>query len=521
MKKHSTFLKLYVFVLISLLIGSCNTESGDPFDQAGFNAFDNNLNNRVETYFDAGQPQAGNQPAGASKVYIDFSNGLVQAYTGGNDNAAMLEKITQKLTGSDIKWFGLGKGQVYPLDFPTTELFNKVTDPKSYASQMMAPIEDAVKQITNSNSDALLVTDFEEYTTNGKEQFENFAKGYFIDWLSKGNSIDFLATNYQEKTKDGRKVEKHLYFIVFNYGTEKKLLGDINYALKDRGFKYETFSLSTDFYALSNDYGATKKAGIYYDANGNDILLVLDANQYINGLKRINKKFEFLPSQQPWGDIFKWSKSLMAPGNNPPFTDFFRKLYLDASKDDVFQLKGLEVKVTDVTDDFIFFSKTQEAQKLSHKPKLEKDPNGNSSFAVTGNDIIALNCYDTNGNLLNDWTYKPLATTPLNDVFELNTELYNNGFKNAKNNIEIGTKYHSNFNEYPNPITNPSGLLRVDIVIADCNPNFDKLGLFKWESTTVAGKSNESLSEAIRNTLDKVNPKGKVIYSYFIKTSDQ
>lgn len=516
MKKHSTFLNLFVFVLISSLIGSCSTKSGDPFDQAGFNAFDNNLNKRVEAYFDAGQPQAGNRPAGAPSVYIDFSNGLVQAYTGNPDNAAMLEKITQKLTGSDIKWFGLGKGQVYPLDFPTTDLFNKVTDPKSYATDMMAPIQGAVKEITGSASDALLVTDFEEYTSDGKEQFENFAKGYTTEWISKGNSIDIFITNYKEKTKDRRTVDKHLYFIVFNYGSEKKLLNDINYALKDRGYKYETFSVSTDFYKLSNEYAAEKKGGNYYDKDGNDIVSSLDDNQYVNGLKKNNKKFEFYAFQQPWKDIYANSKSMMEQGVTVPFTDFFRKLFLDASNDDVFQLKGLEVKVTDVTDDFMFFAKTQEVK--AHKPLLAKDANGNSIISTDETDLIALGCYDAKGNILESWLYNPKEKPLLNEVFELNSELYNNGFKDTKNKIELGTKYNKNFNE--SQIINPKGLLRVDIIISDCNPNFDKLGLFKWESTTVVGKSNESLSEAIRNTLDKVNPKGKVIYSYFIKTAD-
>jgi hypothetical protein len=499
-----------------VIISSCGGPKGDPFDQSGFNAWDNTLNNRVEAYYDASQSQAGNQPAGPPKVYIDFSNGMIQAYKENPDNAAILEKITQKLTGSDIKWYGLGKGQIYPLDFPTTQLFNKVTDPKSYATELMAPIQGAVKEITASAGDALLVTDFEEYTPDGKEQFENFAKGYATDWVSKGNSIDIFITNYQEKTKDRRTVDKHLYFIVFNYGSEKKLLGDINYALKDRGYKYETFSLSTDFYKLSNEYAAEKKGGNYYDKDGNDIISSLDANQYVNGLKK-NKNFEFYAFQQPWKDIYTNSKSLMEPGVPVPFNDFFRKLYLDASKDDVFQLKGLEVKVYDITDDFLFFVKSQEAK--AHKPKLAKDANGNSIIATDETNPIALSCYDAKGNLQEAWVYKPKEKAELNEVFVLNAELYNNGFKDTKNKIELGTKYHSNFNG--TQITNPDGLLRVDIVIKDCNPNFDKLNMFKWESTTVKGKNNESLAEAIRNTLDKVNPKGKVIYSYFIKAANQ
>jgi hypothetical protein len=496
--------------------GSCGAGPKDKFEEAGFNAWDSNLNKRVESYFDAHQPQAGNKPAGGSKVYIDFSNGLIQAYKGDNDNAEMLEKITQKLTGSDIIWKGLGKGTIYDLNLPPKDVYNMVTDPRSYETQMMAPIQAAVKEITSFNGDALLVTDFEEYTTDGKEQFENFAKVYFIDWLSKGNSIDFLVTNYQEKTQKLGAVDKHLYFIVFNYGTEKKLLSDINYALKDRGFRYESFSLSTDFYTINNEYGSEKRGGNYYDGQGEDILCVLDVNQYTNGLKKGNKAFEFYAFQQPWESIFKDAKSLMEPGVPSPFTDFFRKLYIDASKEDVFQLKGLEVKVTDVTDDFLFFTKTQEAK--NHKPTLAKDPNGNSIFAKTEVNPIALACYDTNGNLLNDWVYKPIPGTPINEMFELNSELYNNGFKANKDKIEIGTKFHPNFDG--SQIINPGGLLRVDVVIADCNPNFDRLGIFKWKSTTEKDKMNESLSEAIRNTLDGVNPKGKIIYSYFIKTNN-
>ena len=519
MKNHNRLLHILAILLLSLFLSSCGSKGGDPFDQAGFNAWDQSLNMRVESYFDAQQPQAGNQQIGTPRVYIDFSNGLFQAYKGNPDNAAMLEKITQKLTGSDIKWFGLGKkGTIYPLDFPTTQLYNKVSDPKSYASEVMAPIEGAVKEITNGTGDALLVTDFEEYTVDGKEQFENFAKGYFIDWLSKGNSVDFFITNYKEKTKDKRTVDKHLYFIVFNYGTAKKLLTDINYSLKERGFKFETFSLSTDFYKLSNEYSAEKKGGNYYDKEGHDIVGSLDENQYVNGLKKSNKNFEFYAFQQPWKDIYTNSKSLMEPGVPVPFTDFFRKLFLDASKDDVFQLKGLEVNVYDVTDDFLFFAKSLEAKV--HKPKLAKDANGNSIIAKDEANAIALSCYDEKGNLKDAWIYKqPKEKVALKEVFILNSELYNNGFKDTKKKIEIGTKYHANFNG--SQITNPAGLIKVDVTIADCNPNFDKLSLFKWESSTVAGKTNEALSEAIRNTLDKVNPKGKVIYTYFIKAANK
>ncbi len=517
MKRQIKLLRFYGVGLITLVLSSCTSEGGDAFDQSGFNAYDSKLNQRIEKYFDLKKTQKELITDSAPKVYIDFSNGLVQAYTSNIDNASMLEKITQKLTGADIRWFGLGRGEIYLLDFPTTQIYNKVTNPKSYATEIMAPIEGAIKEITSANQDALLVTDFEEYTTDRKEQFENFEKGYFIEWLSKGNSIDFFITNYNEKTKDKRTVSKHLYFVVFNSGPTKKLLNEINFALKDRGFKFETFSLSTDFYKLSNEYGAANRGGNYYDKDGNDIVGSLDTESYLNGLTKKDKPFEFYNFQQPWESILSNSQSLMEVGVLFPFTDFFRKLYIDLSKDDVFQLKGLEVQVYDVTEDFLFYVKTEEV-KL-HKPKLAKDASGNSIIAPDVTDIISLSCFDAKGNIIEEWKYKAKELLPLNEVFAFNKELYDNGFKHNKNKIELGVKYHSNFNG--TQIINPNGLIRVDIVIEDCKPNFDKLGLFKWESTTVAGKQNESLSEAIRNTLDKVNPKGKVIYSYFIKAANQ
>jgi hypothetical protein len=92
MKTIYKLLMFLVYILSIVLISRCGTESSDPFDQTGFNPWDNNLNNRVETYFDASQPQSATQ-SGGSRVYIDFSNGLVQAYKGNVDNASMLEKM--------------------------------------------------------------------------------------------------------------------------------------------------------------------------------------------------------------------------------------------------------------------------------------------------------------------------------------------------------------------------------------------------------------------------------------------
>ena len=188
MKKIALLLSGNLFAIILLLLTSCGSGNKDSFDQAGFNPWDNNLVNRVEAYYRASLPGFSPDSSLPPRVYIDFSNGLIQAYKGNPDNSSMIEKITQKLTGGDIKWYGLGQSKIYPLEFPTTQLFNKVTDPNSYAKDIMAPIEGAIKEITSNKGDALLVTDFEEYTKDGKEQFENFAKIANIRWYNDDHS---------------------------------------------------------------------------------------------------------------------------------------------------------------------------------------------------------------------------------------------------------------------------------------------------------------------------------------------
>ena len=57
-----------------------------------------------------------------------------------------------------------------------------------------------------------------------------------------------------------------------------------------------------------------------------------------------------------------------------------------------------------------------------------------------------------------------------------------------------------------------SGLYRVDIVVANAEPNLgsqiDKL--FSWSG-------NNCLSSAVRNVLQHCNPQGSCVYSYFIR----
>lgn len=498
--------KWLTYLMSFFLLASCGGDKGlfpDPFGD--------NLSKRVEAYYTLTSEEPVKNKLGEPKVYIDFSNGMYQAYTNKPDNFDMLKEIASKL--NNYSWFALANDSIKALNIKGNEVYSKVAKKELFATEIMAPIEGVVKEITSSANDAMLITDFEEYKKDRTEAFGDFAGKYFTEWLSKGNSIDFFITNYQEKPQNGKPVDKHLYFIVFNYGKEKNLLKNINTAISRGSFTYDTFSLSTDFYALTNNYGGVKKGGNFYDSGAKDEasknVLAMNENEYINGIDQQRKAFEFYRFDLNWDYLYKTTL------NTPGFTDFFSKLYIDAGNDDAFQLKRLDVKVYDVTDDFVFFAHAQEA--VSHKPKMAKDPSGNLVIAPNINDAVSLACYDAQGKLLDEWNYKPKVKIPIKEVFTLNTALFDNGLKNNKKQIEIGTKYHANFNG--SQISNPDGLLRVDIVIADCSPTFSKHSLFEWQSITVPSETNKSLARAIQNTLDNVNPKGSVIYSYFIKAN--
>lgn len=162
------------------------------------------------------------QPESGYNAYFDLSDGLLSAYQDqGISNC--LKSVVNKITGNDKcqDIYTLKNSAIDKCELRQTDLYNYILNPKSY--QMIAPIEQSLGQITTDGRSALLITDFEEYC-GGTIQQQNYAKKYFIDWLSRGNRIVFFIFNYQEKTKD-----KHLYFTVFDT-PDHTLLNDVEQA---------------------------------------------------------------------------------------------------------------------------------------------------------------------------------------------------------------------------------------------------------------------------------------------------
>jgi hypothetical protein len=504
-------------ILISIIaLTSCGGESEKSSAWESFKPL-NEIDKHIQGYYDASLGSGANPKSGNPGVYVDFSDGLVQAYSGNSLNLQIIQAITNKLVSPNVEWFKLGSSTIVKLDYSSNQLYNKVTDPKQY-KDIMAPIKLSLEKITSSHNDALLITDFEEYTSDGKEQFENYPKEYFTKWLNAGNSITFFYTDYSETNKKSKiTTNKHLYFTVFTHGqaNENSMVTQIKDSFKGR-IVTKTFELNNNLYKVSNNYGGKENTGI---SNKNFSKWV---NYNFNGFSDKNLPFEVIGFNKPLNeDLDKYIQNIIDKEDGL----FINKLTLNALDQSSFKLSQIGVKVYDVSDDYERFAQSSEAKK--HIPVLTKDAEKNQVWDKNSkNDPIIVECYKPKTNSLKEeWIYKPTDLTPklMEEFLDVNKTIVAAHLKNDPGNIELNTVLHSNFKL--KKISNSSALIRVDYIIEDAsfNDSNPQLDDFKWLSGTLKGKQQESLKEAIRNTLQdpSINPKGKVVYTYFIKFANK
>ncbi len=515
----SNLSKLFIIISAVSVTVVCLIFCGGENEKSAFSNFhpEKEIEKYIDGYYSVSLGESSNPKTGKSAVYIDFSDGLIQAYTKNPQNVSIIQAITNKLVSPSIEWFALGGGKISNLEYNSNELFNKVSDPKQY-KDIMAPIQETLKKITEGNNDAMLVTDYEEYTTDGKEQFENYPKSYFINWLKKGNSITFFYTDYEEvNSKTKNKSAKHLYFTVFTQGrpNENSMISMVRDALKGR-YTTSEFTLSNNPYSVSNEYGGKDYTGLQNK----------QFNQWtnLNNNACLDKKlpYEVIGVNKAWDeDVDKYIKNIIDKESGI----FLGKLFLNASDQSSYKLNKVAVKVYDATEDYKFYAQCEVAK--NHAPKMTKDKGKNDVWSSESKkDNITTTCYEKDKTeLKKEWIYG--ATTAKQpelweEVFSYDENIFGSHLKNSPEKVELITTFNKNY-KLKN-IKNSAALMRVDIIIDDATFNSEntKLNDFQWNSTTQKDKVNNSLSEAIRNTLQdpSVSPKGKILYSYYIKLAN-
>lgn len=499
----------------TLFLSCCGSDSTGPWGD--FKPLDE-INKYTEGYYDASLGEAANPKSGNPSVYVDFSDGLVQAYKGNSQNIDIIKAITNKLVSADIEWFALGRGKINKLDCSSNQLYNKVTDPYQY-KDIMAPIAKTLEEITSSNNDALLITDFEEYTTDGKEQFNNYPKEYFTKWLKMGNSITFFYTDYIEKNKKSKiTTNKHLYFTVFTHGkaNENSMVNQIKDAFKGR-IVTKVFELNNSPYSVSNNYGGKDNTGM-----ANEMYFAKWVNYNLNASLDKNLPFEVVGLNKPLDTkLNDYIQNII----NKEDGLFMNKLSLNALDQSAYKLNKIGVKVYDVSKDYEKYAQYLLAK--TKKPKLIKNAKKDLVWdEKSKKDLIIKKCYVENKDVLKpEYIYNPtnLSANLWEEFLDVDKVIVAAHLRNDPGKVELNTVFHKNYN-FKN-IKSQNALIRIDYVIEDAafNNANSQLNDFQWESATIKLKTQNCLAEAIRNTLQdpSINPKGKIIYSYYIKFANK
>ena len=112
-----------------------------------------------------------------------------------------------------------------------------------------------------------------------------------------------------------------------------------------------------------------------------------------------------------------------------------------------------------------------------------------------------------------DYSKSTPKTKEISDMLAIDQSLFQQTMaQSGGKKAEIGIVFSPNFKG--NIVGGePTDLYRIDITIAESQPNLSPRldQLFSWGA-------NNNLRDAIRNTLQELNPRGTVIYTYFVKT---
>ena len=191
---------------------------------------------------------------------------------------------------------------------------------------------------------------------------------------------------------------------------------------------------------------------------------------------------EYYPFEESWPNIVQNVADAKNPDSeySPKFSHLISGLTANFENLSGYDIHKLDIRVSDIQSDYDKFA-------------------GWHAYKTNGENA------DENGNVLSEFDY-PKGTSPIGDV----QDMFVFAGKLNGPTADIALDFRPFFS---GTVANmPMGnLLRVDIVIAECEPRYNDLPqLFEW-----AG--NPSLRESVKNTLQDQNPAGRVIYTYYIK----
>ena len=363
---------------------------------------------------------------GQYAAYFDFSDGMEDAYK--NYREPVLKQIVTAAFDKHCEMFGLESGEIVSLkDWSDQSLFNHICEDKY--EKIEAPIQAAMEQIVKSKKPSLLVSDLEEYTLDSQKKAKGvcqnaYAHDCFKDWLKMGGVINFYSLDYKEK-----ELNKKLFFVVFD-GSDKQLISQIETFMKTTGKDFDVFKLQTSPYRVYTDY-SVGKGGNFIDSDGDD---PLDFKYAV--FEDLNAETYYNTEMYSWLQI---AEQLMR-FRDEKFTGLLSKLYVDLSDTQSSNIDKLELKVTDITDDFNSFTNNQFALSAVSAP--EKSDDGTDT-----RDCVQKYFYDADGELSAEYQSKPVNQSAVTKFLEINQDAFEKSRMSDPKRTEIVIDFNNEYSD--------------------------------------------------------------------------
>lgn len=432
-------------------------------------------------------------------IYVDMSDGMNFAYAT-PESQNVLKAVINKLAAiQGVDFFGLAAGQIQPLPYNHTNLYNYMLNAANYDKQQ-APIEATLDQILEKNQPALLMTDFEEYN-GGMIQKAAYAKRAFIAWLEKGNNITFYKWDFEEKGKN-----KHMYLAVFDDNANRlnSLVAQAIEGTANAGIDQFVLASGSFSFPLYSTYPGMKKGGNYHNdgGKGEDVVTgILDSDNnndysfhsYFNLVAEASGAgdfeplnyaqgipAEFYPLGVSWPDALKNAKIMTEdPGVDPAdrYEHLLSRLFVDFNAQSGYDITGIEVRTFDIQS-------TLDSIEATDPDLLEKSAG----------------------------TIKALPNKEVSEFLTASMKtLEPQGYD------EILVDFHERFNGTISGILRQDNMIRANIVISKASLNAQKVqDFFAWDG-------NESLATSVKEALQSpgANFIGRIIFSYYLTAPEK
>lgn len=441
-------------------------------------------------------------------VYVDKSSGINEAFSS-PEGGVKAKNLLTEIAGKKAKFFSV-------LSTITPEIFqgsptNYYDKKDSYDPKESAGLEKALNEIIKRNGLSFFVTDGEEFDPNGEEDNARpWAQEPMERWIQQGNSIHFWITDFKVKNKNKVDITKHLFFMAF-------VPSKISIEKHFQDLVKSLTSINPDHLELSNTSWQILKPSWTEQSTGLDPNLLKDGvfekNNYIRNFENAFGSYEFMSIQLPIkAEVLTVEGALTKP-------QLYRDLFVDLSNNKFFDISKIDLEVTDITNDLNSFARFDEI--VSNPPNTTKETNTNKTILDPKH---AYSCfYDIKNDkpiIKGEEKYIKNYQNLLKEFFQFDEEIFKNSMKDNASKVELGIRFHKNFNEGDQKLNNEFGynIIRVDFKIADFNDKSVKeLDKFSWKSMWKPEQTNSGFAKSVEEVIKSTQPKDKIIHTLFIK----